>query len=277
MIIKQHLLIRHLPVLLIATSLLSCVAQAATVTPSAATATTSNWLQDWAGATVSDGSHLLPAASAGDAAVINNGRVIQVDSPVSVAAGAVFVNNTTGATFPDAFLEINPGGSLTTGAITLSQNADAGTLTIQGGALTTDQPVNVKANGTFTLSSGSFTNSGSGTRTIFSDTNGSGGVVDITGGTFTAQGAAATNALYLFADEINISGGVFDMSGGQVIPADTTTITVTGDAATITMDRLNINSTTRAATVKFIFDATGVSPVSSDGFLNLSHATLVVD
>ncbi|NDV62072.1 hypothetical protein G0Q06_06405 [Puniceicoccales bacterium CK1056] len=43
------------------------------------------------------------------------------------------------------------------------------------------------------------------------------------------------------------------------------------------MDRLNINSTTRAATVEFIFDESGVSPIYSDGFLNLSHATLVID
>lgn len=211
--------------LLILATVLEVPAVAATVSPSARTDTTSNWLQDWTNATVSDGTYLLPAASAGDEALIDDGRSIVVDSAITVDPGTI----TVGA---------------------------ASTLEIQGGSLT---------------------NGGSGPRTVFTDTNGSGGAVLISGGTFTATGAAPTDALFVQADSITISGGTFDMSGGQVILADTTALTVVGDEAGIQMDRLNVNSPTRAATIRFVFDENGISCIDSSAFINLSEATLIID
>ncbi|MEX1048671.1 MAG: acetylxylan esterase [Akkermansiaceae bacterium] len=247
---------------------------AATVTPSSPAGTTQSWLQNWNNATVSDGTYLLPAASAPDTAIINQSRVIQVAAPVAVAAGTVVVNNTNGASLPNAKLEILPAGALTTGAITVSLNSDPGDLLISGGALTANGDVTVNTGGTFTLSGGSFTRGGTGTRTVFASGN---GMIDITGGTLRATAIAATEVLGLFAETIQISGGLVELTGGQVIAGSTTTLIVSGDEAAISMDRLNLNSTSRAATIRFIFDETGVSAISSTGYLNLSSAKIEID
>lgn len=258
---------------------LSCPAvHAATVTASSPTNATADYLQNWNNATVSDGTFLLPAASVPDTAIINQGRTIEVTTPVIVNPGAVIVANTSNGQ-SGSFLNINAGGSLTMsgGNLTVSANNDAGTANLQGGSLTTNSPVDVLAGGTFNLSSGNFTNNGSGSRSIFSDTNGAGGVVNITGGTFTALGAAPNHILRFENDTINISGGTVNASGGQVLLANTTTLSITGDAATIQMDRLNMNTAARAATVNFNFGPTGVSPIQNDAFLHLSNATLNID
>jgi dienelactone hydrolase len=249
---------------------------AATVTPTSATGATGNWRQNWSAATTSDGTYLLPASI--DTAVISQGRTIIVDSAVSIAAGPVAVNNTNEAALPSAFLDIAPGGQLTTGNIIIAQNADAGTLTIRGGALTVNGTINVKEAGTFTLSSGSFTRGGTGTRTIFTDTNGAGGQVRITGGTFTATATGGSlESLSLLADSIRISGGTVAVTGGQTVLADTTKLTVVGTSPNVTLDRLNLNSTTRAAIIRFELGPTGVSAITSGGYVDLSSARLEID
>ena len=251
------------------------LSRGATVTLPGPTNTTSNWEQNWTNATVSDGAHVLPAASVPDLAIINQGRTLQVDTAVGVAPGDVIVANTS-KRFQPSVLEVNPGGTLATGNLTISQNADEGIVNVQGGALASG-PVHVNAHGTFNLKSGSFTNSGVGPRSIFTDTNGDGGVVNILGGSFTSLGAAPTDILRLEADAINISGGTVNLTGGQVLLADTTALTIIGDAADISMDRLNLNNASRAATVNFNFGSTGVSPIQNNSFLHLSNATLNID
>lgn len=257
--------------LLLCTMIFPCISLAATVTPSA----NGSWDQNWNTATVTGGSgNVLPAASVPDTAVINNNRIINVDSVVDVVAGAVNVNNQNGLT-TTATLNIDPGGSLTAGKVTVSQNANEGILNIQGGALTVTDAVDIKANGTFNLISGSFLNSATGARSITTDNGG--GTLNIQGGSFTALGAASTDVLRLENNTINISGGTVSLTGGQVLLADTTTLSVIGDAATITMDLLNLNTAGRAATVNFDFDATGISTIDNNGFLNLSAGKLRID
>ncbi|WP_156817241.1 hypothetical protein [Rubritalea marina] len=76
---------------------------------------------------------------------------------------------------------------------------------------------------------------------------------------------------------MTIQGGVVDMSGGQVKCTNSPVISIIGDAATITMDRLNVNSPSEAATFRFIFDQDGVSPIMTNQWMTLSHAKLEVD
>ena len=339
--------------------LMAPTAMAATVTPSAGANTTSAWQQDWNNATVTSSSGFkLPGASAGDTAVFNNGRVIQVNSIVDIVAGAVFVNNTDNSGSPSATLEINTGGSLTAGAITISQNTDAGLLKVQGGTLNSGtvtvkdngtaiissgvlnsgaisvQPLSTVAAGLFnitggtvnaggavtnsgtvnvsggtlatggnaitvstgnfnihggavttaaatalnggamTLTSGSFANNATGARTVLAS---GAGTLNLTSGTFTAQGQDPTHALTLGTKNINISGGVLDLSGGQVIFTNSPIITITANAATITTDRFNSNSTERAVTLNYNFGATGVSKIKSNAFAGLANATFNLD
>ncbi|MDF7808119.1 PEP-CTERM sorting domain-containing protein [Pontiellaceae bacterium B12219] len=257
--------------LLLCTMVLPCISLAATVTPTG----NGSWDQNWNNATVAGGSgNLLPSASVPDTAIINNNRIINVDSVVDIVAGSVILNNQNGST-TTATLNINSGGSLTTGVITVSANDNEGTLNVQGGALTVTDQVDIRANGTFNMISGSFSNSATGPRSITKD--GGGGTLNIQGGTFTALGAAASDVLRLENDTINISGGTVSLTGGQVLLADTTTLTIAGDAATIKLDNLNMNTAGRAATINFNFDETGVSTISNDGFLNLDFAKLRID
>lgn len=240
---------------------------------------TSNWEQDWVGATTesSKGFKVPDAAVESDTAVINQGCTVVVDSAVSVAVGDLLLANTDSGQ-PESRLNIDPGGRLTAdGAVTISASADAGTLNIRGGALVTRHPVAVNKGGALNLSKGSFTNDAAGPRIVLQDTDGAGGAVNISGGTFTARGADPTDFLEVNADEINLSGGIVDMRGGQVLAADTTTISVIGGDADITMDRLNLNDPERAATLRFVFDESGVAAIKSNAFIHLGSATIEVD
>ena len=273
MIFPAHSLLRLLAAALIVPAATTS-ANAATVTCSSLAGTTSNWLQNWNNATVSDGTYLLPALTAGDTAIINQNRTVQVDAPVTVTAGTVIVNNTIGSALPNAKLEILPGGSLNTGAITVSLNTDPGELIILGGSLTANGNVTVKHKGTFLLSGGSFTRGGTGTRDIFSS---GGGSIHITGGSLSATATASTHVMGIYADTIHISGGNIDLTGGQVVAGSSTTLVIDGDEPVITLDRLNLNASWRAATIRFVLDENGVSPITSGSYLNLANAKLEID
>lgn len=233
----------------------------------------------------------------GDAVVINNGATVTLDQDDT--AESVLVNNdsspTTATLQIDQDVDLTLSGDLQLGAgtgagvvnhsngtvhaATITVNSsDSGYLSqynLTGGKVTISGPLTLNSNGTLNLSGGLFTNNGTGTRTILTDTNGLGGVVHITGGTFTALGAAPSELLRLEAD--NISGGTVNAIGGQVWLANTTTLTVTGDAANITLDRLNLGVASRAATVNFNFGPTGISTIKNNAFLNLSEAIINID
>lgn len=259
---------------LLPTSLVALMAlpsSAATVTSSTPANSTSNYLQNWNNATVSDGTFNLPAASVPDTTVINGGKTIQVDSNVSVPAGLTRINNTAGT----ATLEINSGGSLTTGALQLGNNGSTGILNVQGGVLTALGTMTLQAGGTTNISSGSFTNGSTGARTV---SNGD-GTINLSGtGILTSLGMAPTHLMQFNNANINISGAsTFNATGGQVALSSTTALTVNGSLATIQIDRLNLVNASRAATFNFNFDALGISTINNAAYMNLSNATLNID
>ena len=297
------------------------------------TSGTSNWEQDWNGATVlEDGTWLVPAASAGDNAIINQGKTVQVDTTISVVAGTVNIGNTNSGQ-PLTTLEINSGGSLTTGQINVSGNADAGLLKVQGGTLTTTAKIVVTDNGTFTVSSGTVNanlleidaanpaqantagvmnvNGGlvqttstatSNHLTLNGDLNisggtvrfvdpttggsnftpiaaGSTGAVNLTGGTLEIVGQTGATDTIALNGEYNISGGTFSAVNGQTFTNTGTVFNINGDDATIIIDRFNNSTASRAGTINFNFDETGVSVIeeSDSSYAQLSNLTLNID
>ncbi len=188
-----------------------------------------------------------------DTAIMNNGRVVSVNNAVGTTAGAINVaNQLAGFT---AGMNVNAGGSLSyEGILYIGAAGATGTVNIAGGALTS---VNT------------------GSRTVMQ--SGANSTFNLSSGTFTAQGSAATDALTLSGVTMNISGGTLDMSGGQVIPQNNPVFNITGDAAAITMDRLNMNVASRASDWNFTLGSNGVSSVNNGAFLHLAYANIHVD
>lgn len=140
-----------------------------------------------------------------DTVVINNGRDLLVGNPVINSIGSVIVNNNASGTFTSS-LEVNAGGSLTTGAFTISQNLNAADLKVQGGALTTGA-LNVNDNGTATVTSGTLSST---TVTIKG-----GGAAGVTPGSMSVSGTGAVTASALTTIQTDVNGpGVLNVSGG---------------------------------------------------------------
>ncbi|MGJ8725694.1 MAG: beta strand repeat-containing protein [Roseibacillus sp.] len=215
------------------------IGSAATVTVPGGANTTSNYEQNWNNATVTSGGsgNLLPAASVPDNAIINQGRTVQVDSAIDVAAGNLVINNTntSGTT---ATLEINSGGSLTSGTTTVSSNADAGVLNVQGGALTTGA-LDTRQNGTTTVSSGSLDSASVRVR-------GSGvagtpaGVMNVTGGTVTTSGTTTLDSGAEGNGSLNVSGGSYSAGGAVTVDGS---VNVSGSGAlSAGTNNINVNT-----------------------------------
>ncbi|MFC7335784.1 beta strand repeat-containing protein [Haloferula chungangensis] len=198
-----------------------------------ATDGTSNWDQNWENATVASANspfNFLPAASVPDTVYLSDDQVVEVDSAIDIVAGEVIINDLSELS---ATLNINPGGSLTTGMVTLGLGSGEGYLNVQGGTLsasgitiTANNPlneVNVSSGtlntGTITAGGGSFHVSG-GTVNTSEDApltitegefNLSSGTVTLTdpmpgSGTFYLMGGSSTGPL-------NITGGSLIAAG----------------------------------------------------------------
>ncbi|CAA6676886.1 MULTISPECIES: PEP-CTERM sorting domain-containing protein [unclassified Lentimonas] len=268
---------KRTPITKILTASLVCglaipaVGSAATVTVGPGT---TNWEQNWANATVlEDGTWLVPAASAGDLAIINQGKVVQVDTTISVAAGDVIIANTASGQ-PETFLEVNSGGSLTTATLTVSAALDAGDLKVQGGALTTEA-LNINENGTATVSSGSLMSTTIAVKTgSVMTVNGTGAVT--TTGAFTNAGTTHVTGgtLATGTNQISVTGGSFNVNGGAV--------TVTGGASAtagaLKADGGDINLTSGSITVNENSAGGGTTNATGTGSgkLNIAGGDFIV-
>ncbi len=274
------------------------------VTPTSVGNSTANWLQDWTGGTGVEGAFtMLPQAGDGTV-IINQARIIQVDSVVTTAAPVVVIQNTIEGAFPTAFLEINTGGSITMEQIFVSQNVDAGMLTIQGGTLNVGSGgLYVEENGVVNVTSGDLNsekalflrggdfNLTGGTVTLTDPTpggttfdvmgSGTTGSLNIIGGDFIVAGATAAQDTIQFRGEINISGGTFSAVGGQAFGngASNTTFNIIGDEGTINIDRFNNAVAGRLTKFNFIFDESGVSSIAqgSASYISLGSTEVTID
>lgn len=226
-----------------------------------------------------------------DIAIINNNNTATLNT-VAVDVGTLrMVNNANDGTFT-----MSAGGSLNVSTLfqmgaggtgTATTNINGGTfsfvnsslgavttsiLNIDGGAASTSNAngVQVLANGTLNVIGGSFTHSGTGTRTV---TDGD-GAVNVSGGSFNAVGASPSDILRM-RNDMTISGGTVNLTGGQVVFDQGHDLNVVGNDATINMDRLNYGSFTGA--INFDFDSDGISSIISSAFMNLANASIAVD
>lgn len=288
---------------LVGLSILSS-ASAQVVTPTSGANSIANWLQDWNNGTGVEGAFTTLPQTGDSTVIINNGRTIQVDSAIATVAPIVVLQNTNESNFPTAFLEINPGGSITIEQLTVSQNADAGTLSVQGGILNVgDGGLYVKENGTVNVTSGelltnkslflqggdfnlsggtvTLTDPESGGSTFQVMGNGTTGSLNISGGEFIVAGATAPLDTIQFRGEINLSGGTFSVVGGQAFgnAASDTTFNIIGDGATINIDRFNNSVASRLTKFNFIFDESGVSSIKqgSNSYASLANTEITID
>lgn len=211
-----------------------------------------------------------------DTAIVNQNKSVTVNSNIDALSspGSITVGNTNGGGF-SAAVNVDSGGTISTGSVSISSGNDAGTLNVQGGTLNASGVINIGLAGNFNLASGTFTQNGSGARTITDGNSTGDGSVSISGGSFIANGAAANNILRLRTD-VSVSGsGVLNMTGGQVIFDQDHTLSVMGSSVDINLDRLNYSAGT--GSVSFVFDATGVSSVDSAAFIHLQNATIDID
>jgi len=118
---------------------------------------------------------------------------------------------------------VNAGGSLTAGTMIVSQNQWAGVLKVQGGTLATGA-LDIRDNGTVTVSSGSLTSS---SITVAAQTVVTNGILNISGGTVTANGAVNSSGT------VNINGGTL-ATGGNTIQVAAGNFNVSGGAVTST-------------------------------------------
>ncbi|NME70142.1 hypothetical protein [Flammeovirga aprica] len=102
------------------------------------------------------------------------------------------------------------------------------------------------------------------------------GDISIDQGTYRIEGTAPYDIIEI-SDNMNITGGTVELVNGQVKFSNHPEVNITGDEASITMDRLNVNSTQSAVTFNFTFGNNGVSTVETNQWMTLSHITVNVD
>ena len=283
---------------------LGSLASAQVVTPTSGGNSTASWLQDWNNGSGMEGAFTMLPQEGDGTVIINQGRTIQIDSIVTTVAPVVVIQNTIEGPFPTAFLEINTGGSITMDQVFVSQNVDAGMLTIQGGTLNVGSGgLHVEENGVVNVTSGDLSseqslflrggdfNLSGGTVTLTDPTpggstfdvmgSGTTGSLNITGGDFIVAGATAPQDTIQFRGEINISGGTFSAEGGQAFGngASDTTFNIIGDESTIQIDRFNNAVASRFTKFNFIFDESGVSSVAqgSASYISLGSTEVTID
>ena len=197
---------------------------------------------------------------------------------LGVGTGAGIVNQSTGSVVTDD-LTINSSGT-----------GDVSQYTLSGGSVNATK-MNVKRYGAMNVIGGTVTNAGTltvslgGLMTIDGgdllhpshDTITGGGLIQLQSGTFLS--GTDTNAGQILNANVQISGGTF-MMHNQVIFSQHQTLEfeVIGDAAAITMKYFQLGAGSHSqGTLKFVFDETGVSPISVTNWMFLDLATIVVD
>ncbi|MGB6219953.1 PQQ-dependent sugar dehydrogenase [Haloferula sp.] len=205
---------------------------------------------------------------------------------------------TIGAGDDSGFLNIT-GGELAADGVTVTANNPLNAVTVSGGLLDTDSSPITLAGGNFSVTGGSVTTStgldlsggdfnlSSGTVMItdpepdgalfVATAPGGSGALNVSGGNFVISGPSAAGNVYGYKGEINISGGTFGTTLGQMRGDPSLVMNILGDEATVNIARFNTNNAAWATTVNFIFDETGVSKINSAGFTHLVNATINID
>ncbi len=218
--------------------------------------------------------------SSGDSPIINQDKTVVVNSAITFG-GDLKISNTNNAAH-SAALSVQA-GSITMGSLMTAYNVtSAGAVGISGGTLTNNGSLVIGTTGSLNVSgAGAYVDGRAGSRTVFDGgALGQNGEINITGGSFTSNGAGATNLLTLKDLTVNVSGGALNLTGGQLVGsnANTATINVIGDIGNaIQVGRLNTSSD-RTINFGFEFDGAGVGTVASTGsYINFSSINIAVD
>ena len=147
-----------------------------------------------------------------------------------------------------------------------------GALEVRGGALE-HAPLSLTNNGHLLVNGGELRCDMTGVSRGLSG----GGLLELTAGALSFTGGAPQNTLDLNV-HTRISGGVAALSGQVRVGLNApTTLEVVGDAAQISMVRLNMSGTINKGTLRFVLGESGVSRISVPGWMSLGAARLVVD
>jgi hypothetical protein len=237
---------------------------------------------------------LLPATSGmADTIVVNDGAspataTLSVNEDFALTAttsidlgvgtGAGFVNQSTG-TVTTAALRINSsdtgdrsqytisGGAVNATEITVN---NSGAMHLTGGTVTDGGVLTVASGGLLAIDGGSFFHPSN-------DAISGGGLIQLQSGTFSS--GTNTNAGQVLNANVEISGGTFSMLN-QIIfsPSQSLEFKVIGEGASIAMKYLQFGGTGDSqGTVKFVFDSSGVSPITVTNWMFLDLARIVVD
>ena len=237
---------------------------------------------------------LLPATSGmADTIVVNDGAspataTLSVNEDFALTAttsidlgvgtGAGFVNQSTG-TVTTAALRINSsdtgdrsqytisGGAVNATEITVN---NSGAMHLTGGTVTDGGVLTVASGGLLAIGGGSFFHPSN-------DAISGGGLIQLQSGTFSS--GTNTNAGQVLNANVEISGGTFSMLN-QIIfsPSQSLEFKVIGEGASIAMKYLQFGGTGDSqGTVKFVFDSSGVSPITVTNWMFLDLARIVVD
>jgi hypothetical protein len=220
----------------------------------------------------------LPTST--DSSIIHQNKTLVVNSAITFG-GALKVGNSNNATH-SAALSVQA-GSITTGSLTTAYNVTStGAVDISGGTLTNDGALVIGTTGSLDISgTGAYVDGRTGARTVFDGgVLGQSGEINISDGSFTSNGAGASDLLTLKDLTVNVAGGTLDLTGGQLIGSSTNTATINiiGDIGNaVQVDRLN-TSAGRTVDFGFEFDATGVGTVVSAGsYINFSSLNIAID
>ncbi|MGJ8725695.1 MAG: beta strand repeat-containing protein [Roseibacillus sp.] len=157
-------------------------------------------------------------------------------------------------------------------------NVAAGQFNVTGGAVTSDAGLSLTG-GEFNQSAGAVTltdpSPEGGTFQVMP--GGTTGTLNLSGGDFIVAGAAGATDTIQFRGIINISGGTMSAQGGQAFGDAATVFNIIGDDADITIDRFNNSTAGRSATFNFVFDESGVSNFKGVGYASLSTTTITID
>jgi dienelactone hydrolase len=257
----------------IAAALLCATSTSSAITFTGGNHVDSNWnlSSSWTG-----NGGVLPTSS--DNALLNQNRRAFVDSNVNFGGSLTLANSSkddhTGV------VDVRAGGTFAVSTASVgAAGGSHGRIDVTGGDMTTTGSVINRD--TINLSSGTlslFNTATSGNNRALEVDNNSinntgGGVLNVTGGALTA-GAAMTSGTIQFYSAINISAGSFTTVAQAFFSG--TSLTITGDAATIAFTQLN-QTVGRAVDFNFNFGSLGVSTIVNSGFMSLAGATINVD
>ena len=225
----------------------------------------SNWnlASSWTG-----NGGVLPTSS--DSVLINQNRRAIIDS--DVAFGGILTNQNTSNTDHTSQIDVRTGGIL---AVTTASNGSStggnGLIKVTGGIMTTTGAVTNRD--VISLESGALSLFNTATGGNNQALSAAAGSLNVTGGALTA-GAAMSSGTIQFYSAIDISAGSFTTVAQTFFAG--TSLTITGDAATIALTQLN-QTVGRAVDFNFNFDSDGVSTIVNSGFMSLAGATINVD